>query len=365
MNKKSSHNSKAGLEQAASNVEILKLGLDVHAEFIVVVRMLDHSTPQPPQRFTPQKFLEWIPSQIKTAKQVHSCYEAGPFGYVLHRKLTELGVRNYVIQPVCLDERKKGVNNDKTDAMELCTRLDRYVAGNKRALALVRVPTPQEEQKRIHSRQREQLKREIKRVASQGRSVMLTQGLREKGHWWRATRWPKLSPRLPAWLVQRLETFRRVLDVLEKEEALLRDQIEGAAPKDLPKGMGAFTLEAIQREVGNFDRFENRRQVGSYAGLCGGVSSSGQSTRLLSITKHGNQRLRTLLVELAWRMWQWQPQCHAVRGWRDQLSQGGSGKASARKKAIVAVARQLIIDIWRWRTGRATAEQLGWVAAAA
>ena len=360
MLKKPLHNSKAGVEQAASKTQVIKLGLDVHADFIVVVRMLDHSTPQPPQRFTPQKFLAWIPSQLKLAREVHSCYEAGPFGYVLHRKLVELGVRNLVIQPVCLDERHKGVNNDKTDALELCQRLDRRVSGNQRALAVVRVPSPEEEQRRIHSRQREQLKREIKRLAAQGRSLLLSQGFREKGKWWRELRWQKLSQTLPAWLAERLQTFIRLLAALEEEETLLRAQIEAAAPKGLPKGMGAFTLQAVEREVGNWDRFQNRRQVGSYTGLCGGVSSSGQSARLLSITKHGNQRLRTLLVELAWRMVLWQPQCHAVQGWQEQFKQKGSGQASARKKAIVAVARQLAIDLWRWRTGQTTAEKLGW-----
>jgi transposase len=361
MYNKSSITSKAGVEQAASKIQIIKLGLDVHAEFIVVVRMLDHSTPQPPQRFTPEKFLAWIPTQLKAAQQVHSCYEAGPFGYGLHRKLTELGVRNLVIQPVCLDERHKGVNNDKTDALELCTRLDRYVAGNQRALAIVTVPTPEQEQKRIHSRQREQLKREIKRIAAQGRSLLLCQGFREKGKWWKEARWSKLSQTLPAWLVQRLEIFGRLLAALEKEESALRAQIEGSAPSGLPKGMGAFTLQAAEREVGDWNRFKNRRQIGSYTGLCGGVSSSGQSARLLSITKHGNQRLRTLLVELAWRMVIWQPQSHAVQGWREQLTQRAASKASARKKAIVAVARQLAIDLWRWRTGRASAQELGWI----
>jgi len=361
MLKKRSNNSKAGVEQVASEVQTIKLGLDVHADVIVVVRMLDHSTPQPPQRFTPQKFLQWLPSQCKAAKEVHSCYEAGPFGYGLHRQLTQLGVQNLVIQPVCLDERHKGVNNDKTDAHELCQRLDRYVAGNKRALAIVRVPTPEEEQARIHSRQREQLKREIKRIAAQGRSLLLSQGFRQKGKWWKQTRWPNLSQTLPAWLVERLQTFVRLLEAFEEEEIVLRAQIAAAAPQDVPKGMGAFTLQAAEREVGDWNRFKNRRQVGSYTGLCGGVSSSGQSTRLLSITKHGNQRLRTLLVELAWRMKIWQPQCHAVQGWLEILQQTGSAKASARKKAIVAVARQLAIDIWRWRTGRATAQELGWI----
>ena len=361
MNKKPSNNSKAGAEQVASAVQTIKLGLDVHAEFIVVVRMLDHSTPQPAQRFTPEKFLAWIPSQVKLARQVHSCYQAGPFGYVLHRKLTELGAQNLVIQPVCLDERHKGVNNDKTDALELCTRLDRYVAGNQRALAIVRVPTPEEEQRRIHSRQREQLKRQIKRIAAQGRSLLLSQGFREKGKWWKEPRWQKFFQTLPAWLVERLEIFVRLLKALEEEEIRLRAQIEAAAPKGLPKGMGAFTLQAAEREIGNWNRFKNRRQVGSYTGLCGGVSSSGKSTRLLSITKHGNQRLRTLLVELAWRMVLWQPQCHAVKGWLEDLKQKGASKASARKKAIVAIARQLAIDLWRWRTGQTTAGKLGWI----
>lgn len=116
---------------------------------------------------------------------MHSCYEARPFGFVLHRALVALGVRNAVVQPVCLDERHNGVNHDKSDARELAQRLDRYVAGNTRALATVRVPTPEEEQKRAASLQREQLKREVQRVASQGRSLLLTQGHREKGGWWK------------------------------------------------------------------------------------------------------------------------------------------------------------------------------------
>jgi transposase len=146
----------------------IKLGLDVHAETIVVVRILENSTPQPAQSFTPEKFLAWAKSQLAQASEVHSCYEAGPFGYVLHRQLVALGIRNVVVQPVCLDERHTGVNHDKSDALALAQRLDRYVAGNARALALVRVPSPEEEQRRVLSRQREQLQRQIQRMAAQG-----------------------------------------------------------------------------------------------------------------------------------------------------------------------------------------------------
>ena len=175
------NNSKARVEQVASiKPQTLKLGLDVHAESIVVVRMVDQSAPQPAQKFTPAKFREWVKGQLRLAQAVHSCYEAGPFGYGLHRYLVKLGIHNLVVQPVCLDERHTGVNHDKSDAKELALRLDRYVAGNPHALATVRVPTPAEEQKRIASRQREQLKREVLRVAAQGRSLLLTQGYRDK-----------------------------------------------------------------------------------------------------------------------------------------------------------------------------------------
>ena len=338
----------------------IKLGLDVHADSIVVVRILENSTPQPAQRFSPQKFLAWAKSQLAQADEVHSCYEAGPFGYVLHRQLTALGIRNVVVQPVRLDERHTGVNHDKSDALALAQRLDRYVAGNTRALALVRVPSAAEEQSRVLSRQREQLQRQIQRMAAQGRGLMLTQGFREKKAWWTARRWEALKAQMPAWLMERLECFQRILVKLNEELNHLDDILRAAAPSRRPKGMGGLTLTTIEREVGRWDRFSNRREVGSYTGLCGGVSSSGASHRALSITKHGNVRLRTALVELAWRLVQWQPQCRLVQKWRTILGNPRATSA-ARKKAIVAIARQSAIDLWRWRTGRAQPETFGWV----
>ena len=361
MSKKLTDNSNAGVEQAAGKLKNIKLGLDVHADSIVVVRILENSAPQPAQTFKPDKFLAWIKTQLPLAESVHSCYEAGPFGYGLHRELAALGVKNVVIQPVCLDERHKGVNHDKSDARELCLRLDRFVAGNTRALALVRVPTPEQERKRAHSRQREQIKREVQRVAAQGRGLLLSQGRREKRNWWQGQRWQDLQSRVESWLLERLEVFRRILECLTRELARLTAEVAAAAPKVLPKGMGALTLQTIENEVGDWARFDNRRQVGSYTGLCGGVSSSGASTRLLSITKHGNTRLRTALVELAWRMALWQPQSKSVQGWKEVFFAPRRASSSARKKAAVALARQLAVDLWRWRTGVVTPEQLGWV----
>jgi len=360
MTKPKCNTSKVRGEQVANTKpQTIKLGLDVHADTIVVVRILDHSAPQPAQKFTPAKFGEWVKTQIGQAGQVHSCYEAGPFGFVLHRELARLGVRNLVVQPVCLDEHHKGVNHDKSDAKELALRLDRYVSGNTHALATVRVPTPAEEQKRIASRQREQLKREVQRLAAQGRGLLLTQGWREKKGWWEARRWEGLRVQLPAWLVERLEVFRRLLDVVSAELGVATTALEEAAPAARPKGLGGLTYEVVEREVGDWNRFVNRRQVGSYTGLCGGVSSSGNSHRLLPITKHGNVRLRTALVELAWRLVLWQRDCPLVKKWWPVVGNPKATRA-ARKKAIVAIARQLAVDWWRWRTGRVQPADLGW-----
>jgi len=360
MNEPKSNNSEVCAEQVASKkYQQIKLGLDVHAESIVVVRQLDHSAPQPAQKFAPARFMVWVKTQVALAGTVHSCYEAGAFGFGLHRQLVALGVQNLVAQPICLDEQHKKVNHDGSDALALVLRLDRYVAGNPKALATVRVPSQAEEQKRIESRQREQLKREVQRVAAQGRSLLLSQGHREKNRWWQEKRWEDLQPRLPAWLATRLETFRRVLATLTVELAAATQALSAAAPAVRPKGVGGLTYETLEREVGDWQRFDNRRQVGSYTGLCGGVSASGNSRHQLSITKHGNARLRTALVEMAWRLMLWQPECKLVKKWAPVLTSGRAPKA-ARKKAIIAIARQMAVDLWRWRTGRVQPEQLGW-----
>src|SRR5256885_15332137 len=116
MTNKSTNNSEIRAEQAASKqLETIKLGLDVHAGSIVVVRILEHSAPQPAQKFAPGKFKEWVKTQLPLAPEVHSCYEAGPFGVVLHREVGKMGINNVVGQPACLDERPTRGKHDKSD----------------------------------------------------------------------------------------------------------------------------------------------------------------------------------------------------------------------------------------------------------
>ena len=139
----------------------------------------------------------------------------------------------------------------------------------------------------------------------------------------------------------------------------MTQQLQAAAGPSQPRGLGALSRVVIDREIGNWLRFKNRRQVGSYTGLCPGEYSSG-NTRLQScVTKHGNPRLRAALVETAWRLVRFQPNYRPVLKWRETLAKGALATKAARKKAIVAVARQLAVDLWRIRTGRVQAEALG------
>lgn len=332
----------------------IKLGIDVHADSYRVVRQIDGATPQPAQKFTPQGFLLWAQKQLDQAEAVSSCYEAGPFGYGLHRALVALGIDNYVIRPQNWDELQRGVKTDKTDALAMVLRLDRLLAGNRKALAVIRVPSPTEEQARSASRQREQLRQHRQRLEAQGRSLLLYYGQRTQGRWWSERNWPALYGRLGPVLRELLTTLRELIQTVEKtvQTATLR-LVAQAVPQ--PSGFGALTSEVVRREVGDWGRFSNRRQVASLTGMCPGVRASGQQQRTGSITKHGNPRLRRALVELAWRVVRYQPEYPPVRRWQAVLAGASPG---ARKKAIVAIGRKLAIDQWRLATGRTTASKL-------
>ena len=341
--------------------ESIKLGIDAHAKWYYVARQLDGATPQPVQKMDFEGLLHFVARQKRMAREVHTCYEAGAFGYHLHHRLTALGVTNYVVQPQDWDERGKGVKNDRIDAQALCQRLDRYVRGNRKAFSVVRVPTAEEERERAISRQRQQLVRERQRLQAMGRSLLAMHGIHVSGKWWQGKTWSKIRSEAPEWVIERLEVFSRLIAPLEAESAKLTSQIEAAATdQKIPKGVGPLTFEVLRREVGDWSRFTNRRQVSSYTGLCPREHSSGGKRRSGSVSKSGNPRVRAMLVEMVWRMTRWQPGYHGLQKWLPVLVDPARGGA-ARKKAVVAIARQLAVDLWRVFTGQTTAENLGLV----
>src|SRR5207249_5941204 len=246
----------------------IKLGIDVHLDRYVVVRILDGGTPQPPQRFGPPAFLLWVAKQISLAEKVFTCYEAGPFGYGLHRKLEKMGAVNYVVRPRDWDEYGQKVKTDKRDAKQLALHLDRYVNGNQDAFCVVRVPSPEQEQARSLSRQRESFQNERLRLAAQGRSHALYYGEHLQGEWWREEAWKSSAAQLPPIVVNLLEPLRRLIAALEVELKVRTQEVEAAARAQLPVGLGKLTSQILEREVADWNRFKNRRQVASYTGLC-------------------------------------------------------------------------------------------------
>jgi transposase len=347
-------------EQDAPRHESIKLGIDAHLENYRVVRMIEQM-PQPAQRFDSlETLLRFVAKQQKLARKVHTCYEAGPLGYVLHRRLITMGVHNVVVVPVNLDERNKGVKTDSRDALALCTRLGRYVAGDKAVFSIVAVPTEAEEQARTVGRERSTFSKERRRAVTHVTLTCLYYGVRLPKDWWKAAcRREAMLAALPEHLRTLVSSWLEVIVMLEKKLREIEAHIEKSVGDEaLPRYLGALTASLLDREVRDWNRFNNRRQIASFTGLCPRVDSSGGRHFQGSVSKHGNPRLRTMLVELAWRLVLRQPTYKAVARW---LPKFATGTASLRKKIVVAVARQFCVDWWRVRTGRCTAESLGLV----
>ena len=336
------------------------LGIDAHEHSYQVARKIEACGIQPMQSFKPDKFLGFVVKQLRLAEKVYAVYEAGPLGYVLYRQLKALGVEAMVCAPECLEKGSKRKHN-KIDAAKLTGQLYSFLGGDQYALRIVRVPSPEQEQARFVSRQFDQLGRARKALAAQGRSLMLSQGYgSHKGSWWRPQAFEKLRAALPECLLKRLEIWQASLLVLDQEILKLKTELVQSAQGPRPKGAGALSMAQMDREIFDYNRFKNRHSVGCFGGLCPSEHSTGDPSkqRLGSITKVGHPRIRVLFVEMAWRMVQFQPDYKPIK--RRYAVLTGTNKA-LKRKAIVAVARQLFVDIWRLRTGRVTAQELGLV----
>lgn len=333
---------------------IIKLGLDVHAGQITVCRQDGGLVPKPAQKKNWPEFLRWVEALAAAEVPVVSCYEAGPCGYGLHRQLTAWGVTNYVVVPQRWDAEGKRVKTDARDARELCDRLDRYVRGNPKAFSVVRVPTPEQEQRRALGRQRGTLVKERQRCVVRGHGLMLGQGRPAPTGWWKPKCWATFQQELPEWLREQVQTWQAQAVGLDEQVTRWSLRVEQQAVGQLiPKGVGELTAALLAGEILDWHRFANRRQVASYTGLCPSEHSSGERRRQGGVSKHGNPRMRHSLVEACWRLLPWQPDYPPLKKLR-----AATGKR-ARKRAVVAAARRLAIDLWRLNTGQCSAEKLG------
>ena len=332
----------------------IKLGMDVHADQITICRQLGGMLPQPAQKMSWEKAQKWIQEQTASAEKVYSCYEAGPCGYGLHRRLVSMGVENYVVAPQRWDERGRHVKTDRRDARELVNRLERYVNGNHDAFSVVRVPSPEEEVRRRIARQRMTVLKERNRCVLRGRGLMLAQGVRAPSEWWHPSLWLKFRNALPEWLREQVELWERMATTYTAELKKWDKKVaQLSADKERIKGIGPLTDGIVNAEIADWRRFQNKHQAGSYTGLCPSEASSGSQRKQGAINKHGNPLVRHMLIESVWRLEKWQPEYPPI-----QLLKAQTG-CRARKRAAVAVARRLAIDMWRIATHQSTAKELG------
>jgi transposase len=348
-------------EKVVREGSLIKIAIDMHLRSYRVVRQIDQSRPQPAQKFSPEAFFGWLEKQRRLGERVVVCYEGGCFGYEPARRIEAMGVKVYVIAPQNWDEQGKRQVHDKHDAEVICCRLSEYLAGHRKALSIVRIPSREEEARRAQGRMRDQLRGELRRMQAMGRSLLLQQEMVVRGRWWAGRIWERISQEAPRWVVKLLESWKKVIVGIEEQAEEIEAELRAGAPRrEVLFGEGELTHELLRRELIDPQRFRNARQVGNYFGLCPSESSSAERRRLGSITKHGNPRLRRLMVELAWRIHHFQPRYRAVRRWAAVLNDPKVYPA-ARKKAIVALARRLAVDLWRIATGRVQAEELGLV----
>ena len=335
----------------------LKLGLDVHLEFIMAVAQKDHASAQAPRKFSRAQLVAQVCQWVAEGLQVFCVQESCGFGFVLHRELVAAGAQSFLITPIALNGKRK---TDKLDARALCLRLARWLDGNRDELAPIRIPTAAEQRRREGSRRRKFLGRQVRALANRGHGQVAEYcHVQLPSRWWGARNWLKLAA-LDPWILNVLAKLRELIVALTAQlEELETELVARVAGQERPKGLGEITLVTLDGEVCDWARFSNRKAIGSYTGCCPGEHSSGGKRRLGSIDRMGNGRVRCLLVEAVWRFLLWQPQWKAALKMKVRLADG----TALRKKTVVALARQLAVDLWRWRTGRATLADLGWVAA--
>ncbi len=335
-----------------SKTETIKVGCDIHARELAVSIQEDGMRPQRPQRMKREQLLVLVRGLVKAGRKVYVCYETGPCGYGLYFALQAAGAQAYVIVAEALGDRRQQ-KSDGLDATALCDKLDRYLRGNPKAMQPVRVPSPAQQQLRSEGRLREQLKHSRTQWEARGRSVLLFHDHHVTGKWWSKARWAQLGSTLPGWLQEQLTVIRETILQLDQQEKALHAKLVETAPQPLPKAIGALTWVLLAREICDWRRFKNRRQVSSFTGLCPGVHQSGGCRRDGSINRYGNPRVRALLIELVWRLVRWQPDYPVVRS-----LVAGVVRGAARRKCAVAAARKLAVDLWRLATGQTTPANL-------
>jgi transposase len=299
--------------------------------------------------------------------RVVSCYEAGFDGFWLDRWLAEQGVENRVLDPSSIEmpRRARQAKTDRLDLERLMRVLIRHDGGEPRVCSVVHPPSPEQEDDRRLSRERERLIGERTAHGNRIKGLLHGQGVRdveprrkdfrEQLARARTGDGRALPDKLVAEIVREHVRLKLIVEQLAEVEGLMKAEREAAAPDSRAaqvnhlielKSIGAVGGETLVNEVFWRD-FQNRRQVGAYFGLVGTPFDSGQSAREQGISKSGNGRARTLAIELAWLWLRYQPDSALSRWFKQRV---GDQKGRVKRIAIVALARKLMVALWRFLT---------------
>jgi transposase len=310
---------------------------------------------------------------------VVSCYEAGRDGFWLHRYLQSQGVANNVVDSSSIEVKRRGrrCKTDRLDAGKLLSMLIRWHRGEKKVWSVVQVPSGEDEDRRQLHRDLQEMKAERTQHSNRIKGLLAGCGLAVvkidedfpevlKG----LRQWDGTS--LPAELHKRLlreyERWRfvdRQIKDLENERARKIRAADSEPVKKVRKllhlrGIGVNSAWLFVMEFFGWRRIKNRKQLGALAGLTPTPYDSGDSAHEQGISKAGNRRLRTMAVEIAWCWLQYQPSS-ALSQWFQKRF--GSGPSRQRRIGIVALARKVLVGLWRYlETGEvpAGAEVVAW-----
>ena len=345
--------------QKTAKAKRIVMGADVHLRSYQGARKIDNGPIGAVANFRSQaELLLYVEKQMEQAEEVVVVYEAGPLGYVLYRALKARGVKCYVCAPDSGEQQRKRRKNNAIDTRNLTSKLFNYLNGNEGALQLVRVPTETQEQARLASRQHDQLVEDRKRLGAKGNALLLSQGFGSWKNWWRPKAFSRLSQLVPEWLKEMLQSWVDLLRGLDEKIRPAKAALAKRCRGPRPKGAGAISLVQLQSEVLDWGLYPNRRKIGCLAGMVPSEWSTGDNQWRGSITKVGVPAIRRIITEMVWRMILFQPQYKAVQKWQEVLR--GTNRA-LKKKAVVAIGRQLMVDLWRLQTGRVSAQELNLV----
>jgi transposase len=290
---------------------------------------------------------------------VVSCYEAGRDGFWIHRALLARGIANRVVDSASIEvnRRARRLKTDDLDARKLVTMLVRVCGGEPDVWREVHVPSVADEARRHGSRERTTLVQDRTRLRNQARSWLVTFGgawpRRRTGAWWTAVRDGTGAP-LPEEVQTRLARAAERLTLLQTQIAALDAAQEGAVRRAAPdsalaqlvrlKGVAATGASILLEEGLVWRQFRNRRQIGGLLGFAPVTFASGDLTRDQGISRAGNARLQAATIQLAWNWVQWQPHSALTQWFHAHFGP----RRRARRIGIVALARKLLIALWRY-----------------